>query len=69
MDQIGDLGPAPMTDAAWSTLFGMGDNHYNGITVTLGQRTLGVDPLATDQLGNPRPADALGDIGAVEADN
>jgi hypothetical protein len=34
--------------------------------VHLTERTLGVNPLGTDQLGNPRFADLLGDIGAVE---
>ncbi len=69
VDQIGDMGPALLNDDAWTTLFGLGNNPFNGITVELTQRTLQVDPLTSDQLGNPRPADLLGDIGAVEADN
>jgi hypothetical protein len=37
--------------------------------VNLFETTIGVDPLDTDQLGNSRPVDILGDIGAVEIDN
>ena len=69
VDQIGDLGPALLNDNAWTSLFDLGTNFYNGITVTLSETTLGVDPLNADQLGNARPADGPGDIGAVEADN
>ena len=69
VDQLGDLGPALMNDNAWNTLFEFGNNHYNGITVELTTRTLGVNPLTSDQLGNPRPANVLGDIGAIETDN
>lgn len=65
VDQIGDLGPALLNDEVWGTLFDQGDNFFNGITVRLGETTLGVNPLDTDQLGNARPG--LGDIGAIEA--
>ena len=51
------------------SLFGLGSSHFNAITVRLTETTLGVSPLVTDQLGNSRPADLLGDIGAVEVDN
>ena len=69
VDQITNLGPALMNDDVWRLLFGLGNNNFNGITVRLAETTLGVNPLDTDQLGNPRPADVLGDIGAVEFDN
>ena len=69
VDQIGDLGPALINDDAWVSLFGLGYNYFNGITVFLAENTLRVDALESDQLGNRNPADALGDIGAVEIDN
>ena len=69
VDQITNLGPALMNDDVWTLLFGLGNSHFNAITVRLTETTLGVSPLVTDQLGNSRPADLLGDIGAVEADN
>jgi hypothetical protein len=69
VDQITTLGPALMNDDVWTALFGLGRSHFSGITVHLYQATLGVNPLDTDQLGNPRPADLLGEIGAVEIDN
>jgi hypothetical protein len=58
-----------INDDVWASLFGLGDSHHNGITVRLTERTLGVSPLDTDQLSNPRPAGLLGDIGAVEINN
>jgi hypothetical protein len=69
VDQISNLGPALMNDDVWTLLFGLGDSHFNAITVRLTETTLAVNPLDTDQLGNPRPGDLLGDIGAVEIDN
>jgi hypothetical protein len=66
VDQIPNLGPALINDDVWVSLFGLGYSSFNGITVHLTERTLGVNPLGTDQLGNPRFADLLGDIGAVE---
>ncbi len=69
VDQISNLGPALMNDDVWTLLFGLGDSHFNAITVRLTETTLGVSPLDTDQLGNLRPADLLGDIGAIEIDN
>jgi hypothetical protein len=69
VDQMTNLGPALMNDDVWTLLFGLGNSNFNGITVRLAETTLGVNPLDTDQLGNPRPADLLGDIGAVEIDN
>jgi hypothetical protein len=69
VDQMGDMGPALVNDQVWTTLFELGNNPYNGISVRLTQNTLRVDSLATDQLGAARPADPLGDIGAIEVDN
>jgi hypothetical protein len=69
VDQITDLGSALINDEAWLSLSGLGNSHFNGITVHLFERTLRVDPLDYDQLGGRRPADLLGDIGAVEIDN
>lgn len=69
VDQMGDMAPALINDEVWLALFGPGDSNFNGITVRLSDRTFGVDPLGADQLGNPRPADGLGDIGAIEIDN
>ena len=69
VDQISNLGPARMNDDAWTSLFGIGRSDFNAISVHLTETTLGVNPLDTDQLGNIRPADLLGDIGAVEIDN
>ena len=69
VDQMTNLGPALMNDDVWTALFGLGDSNFNGITVRLTGTTLTVDPLDIDQLGNARPADLLGDIGAVEIDN
>jgi hypothetical protein len=67
--QITNLGPALINDDVWTLLFGMGNSDFNGISVQLRERILGVNPLDTDQLGNPRPVDLFGDIGAVEVDN
>ena len=69
VDQINNLGPALMNDDLWTLLFGLGESNFNAITVRLTERSLGVSPLVTGQLGNSRPADLLGDIGAVEVDN
>ena len=69
VDQINDLGPAVLNDDAWISLFGSGRSTFPGITVDLTQTTLGVDPLDTDQRGTARPANVLGDIGAIEIDN
>ena len=67
--KINNLGPAVINDEVWTSLFGIGNSFFNGITVQLSERNLGVDPLNSDQLGNARPADTLADIGAVESDN
>jgi hypothetical protein len=69
VDQIGNLGPALINDDVWTLLFGLGNSQFNGITVSLSETTVVVTPLNTDQLSNARPADLLGDIGAVEVDN
>jgi hypothetical protein len=69
VDQIGNLGPALINDDVWTTMFGLGQSAHNGITINLIESAVGVDPPGTDQLGNARPADLLGDIGAIEIDN
>ncbi len=69
VDQMTGLGPALINDDLWMTLFGPGDNFFNGITLRLTEGSVTVDPVNTDQLGTSRPADLLGDIGAVEIDN
>ncbi len=69
VDQIANLGAAGINDDVWTLLFGLGQSDFNGISVNLIGTTIGVDPLDFDQLGIARPADLLGDIGAVEIDN
>ena len=69
VDQMPDVGPALLNDDMWASLLGIGDSDFNGISVRMRERILGVNALDGDQLGNPRPTDALGDIGAVEIDN
>jgi hypothetical protein len=69
VDQVTNLGPALINDDVWTALFGLGNSNFNGITVRLTEATLTVDSLDTDQRGNSRPLDLLGDIGAVEIDN
>ncbi len=69
VDQLDNLGPALINDDAWTSLFGLGRNRFGDITVSLEERTVNVDPPDSDQLGNSRPADTLGDIGAIEIDN
>jgi len=66
---MSNLGPALMNDDVWVALFGLGTSQFAGISVSLNESTLVVNPLDTDQLGSPRPADLFGDIGAVEIDN
>jgi hypothetical protein len=68
-DQMTDLGTALINDGVWSSLFGLGHGDYGGIRVHLFETTLGVNAMDIDQLGNPRPVDLLGDIGAIEKDN
>jgi hypothetical protein len=69
VDQIAKLGPASLNDDAWKSLFGLGDSNHNGITVRLTETTLSVNPMRTDQLGNPRTTNLPGDIGAIELEN
>jgi hypothetical protein len=66
VDQIASLGAALISDDVWTSLFGLGESHYSGITVKLNASTLGVSAMSTDQLDNPRPANLRGDIGAIE---
>jgi hypothetical protein len=69
VDQMTNMGPALINDDMWVSLFGMGHSPFNGIALNLSGASLNVNALNTDQLGNARPADLLGDIGAVEMDN
>ena len=69
VDQMPNVGPALLNDDMWASLLGIGDSDFNGISVRMRERNLGVNALDGDQLGNPRPTDLLGDIGAVEIDN
>jgi hypothetical protein len=66
VEQIGGIGPALINDDVWTSLFGLGDSQHSGITVRLSETALGVTPMSTDQLGNPRSATRPGDIGAIE---
>jgi len=58
-----------MNDDVGVALVGLGISQFAGISVSLNESTLVINPLDTDQLGNAKPADLLGDIGAVEIDN
>lgn len=69
VDQITGLSAALINDGAWVSLFGLGFSDFNGIRVHIYEVTRSVEPLDRDQLGNPRPVDILGDIGAIEVDN
>ncbi len=69
VDQITGLGPARLNDDVWTLLFGLGRSDFGAISIQLFEESLAVAPLPTDQLGNPRPANVLGDIGAVESGN
>jgi len=69
VDQIANLGPTLINDDVWALLLGIGQTDFNGISIRLRELVLGVSALDVDQLGNPRPGDLRGDIGAVEVDN
>jgi len=66
--QLPGMGPETLGDAAWDALFDSGPLAENpGITMTLvRQAALEARLAAVDQLGNVRPANALGDVGAIE---
>jgi hypothetical protein len=66
---ISGLGPELLGDEAWQRLFASGvlaENPGIRMTVSTGPR-LTVQRLSVDQLGTARPANGLGDIGAIEA--
>ena len=69
VDQLAGLGPALINDAVWTSLFGLGQSDHDGISVRLDGLTLAVSSLTVDQMGNSRPANGLGDIGAIELAN
>ncbi|MCP4274692.1 MAG: hypothetical protein GY781_22430, partial [Gammaproteobacteria bacterium] len=66
VDQITNLGPALINDEVWLLLFGLGRSDFNGISLSLTERIITVEPLANDQLNNTRPMGLLSDIGAIE---
>ena len=64
---IPGMGPEVLGDAAWQALFSSGTLTENGgIRVTVRSGKLTVEPLTVDQRGAARPANAPGDIGAIE---
>jgi hypothetical protein len=69
VDQITGMGPALVNDDVWTALFGLGRSDFGGISLDFSERTLRVNPVDVDQLGVARPANTLGDIGAIEIDN
>lgn len=62
------MGPELLGEQEWATLFSSGPLVENpGILMRMGWRSGGsVKRLSVDQRGNPRPANALGDVGAIE---
>ena len=58
-----------INDQVWVSLFGLGSSSHSGITLQFTETNVDVDSPGADQLGNGRPADLLGDIGAIEIDN
>ncbi len=62
------MGPEAIGDALWETLFSSGRLVENrGITMSVARLArISAQLEATDQLGMPRPANALGDVGAIE---
>ena len=67
-EDIDGMGPALLGDDAWAALFESGPLTENG-EITMAVSTtprMNVHPLADDQRGLPRPANGLGDIGAIE---
>ena len=67
-EEIPGMGPEVVGDAAWATLFSSGPLVENpDITMAIWEnRSLRVLIEPLDQLGAERPANALGDIGAIE---
>lgn len=67
-EALPDMGPETIGDALWDALFSSGPLVENrGITMTVVRLArISAELEATDQLGMPRPANALGDVGAIE---
>jgi len=67
-ESLPDMGPETIGDALWDTLFSSGPLRENrGITMTVARLArISAELEASDQLGMPRPANALGDVGAIE---
>jgi len=69
-ENIPELGPELMGDAEWAALFSSGPLDENSaITMKMIKEKRTVTLLGIDQLGNARPADELGDIGAIEIES
>ena len=68
LEQLPDMGPETLGDAVWEALFSSGPLVENpGITITLARvSSLAAQLAPFDQLGTTRPANALGDVGAIE---
>jgi len=61
------MGPELLGDDAWATLFSSGaliENPDIIMSVTTEQEF--ITPQVADQIGTVRPANALGDVGAIE---
>ena len=67
-ESIPEMGPELLGDDAWSALFSSGALTENGgITMKVWTDSLFAVPMQdVDQLGTERPANTLGDIGAIE---
>ena len=66
--QLPGMGPETLGGTLWVTLFPSGPLVENpGITMRMTrQQRLSAQLAPVDQLGTPRPANALGDVGAIE---
>jgi hypothetical protein len=62
------MGPETIGDASWEMLFDSGPLAENpDITIDIVRpRSFNVQLEEVDQLGTPRPAGTLGDVGAIE---
>ena len=69
-EQIAGMGPEMLGDDAWDGMFDSGPLAENTDIEMLIRERVRVYPglLGIDQHGTARPANALGDIGAIEVD-
>ena len=64
---IPGMGPELLGDDAWQALFDSGTlTENNDIDFSIWTVGYSASPLTVDQIGSARPADGLGDIGAIE---